>query len=327
MNYHVEAGLSIVAGYLPYIDNISISFTCKNLYLFIKKNRPSFADIVKKELGKYLNNEQLVEFFKLMKENKVVISGSFVLAMIFGESWYNDIDIYENIHHSHKLLNTETINNFINDDGYAKIDEMIKEHSSFSYFKGLEGTIAFIKEYDLTQLTNFLWKNKDDYDYETQAFTRRVRYFELRNKNYPEILDVHPLRNYGMIIRQHVNFQHIPIRCDPKELINKSFDTNILKNIFDGENLYVWSWDLLRSKKDYMKSSGVVYHNYCRFARVQKTMDQKLHMKGEYMNHFNEFDKKTEKRIQKYQNRGFSLVRHPRYKEIVHHLKKTHYVI
>src|SRR5689334_5973949 len=87
--------IGIIVKYISYIDCIMIGFTCKDLHNYIKNNI-KFKDIIMRELSKNLMPHDVKTLMNFVKESDAVISGSFILALIYGETWYNDIDIYEN---------------------------------------------------------------------------------------------------------------------------------------------------------------------------------------------------------------------------------------
>ena len=111
-------------------------------------------------------------------------------------------------------------------------------------------------------------------------------------------------RGYNMMvqtIREYKNiFQHICTPIDPFLYIKRSFDLDICKNTFDGNNLYVKDWNKLIERRDIIRPNGYIMLFYeCR---------------GTY-------DDIYSKRLKKYIDRGFELKKHAKYNEIIEYMK------
>ena len=301
--------LNVIADYLPYINNVMISFICKEANFAIKKNI-SFLQVVINELRKNLSIEETQQFLQHIQNSDSVISGSFILAVIYGETWYNDIDIYENInYYSEYFESSDLLLDNIHDD-FLRIDRIKTDFARNSFVLNemfniytINGTKNFIKEYQFTKLTKFLFDHWEKYHINLNLFdmwsdlndekrdlTTHIRTFEIRN----------------------TLFQHIPIECDQKKIIKLTFDADILKNMFDGKNLKVWSWDLLLKRESYIKPSGLLFHSYCSGSNTEETFND----------HCSYIFKITHKRINKYKKRGIKLIIHKHFIEMAEYLVK-----
>lgn len=81
---------TLFGNYLCYVDFQSLRSTCKYIWLVPqKKIRDLIIDKLKNHIEK---PEKLLD---LIGSSESCISGSFILAILYGKDFYNDIDIYE----------------------------------------------------------------------------------------------------------------------------------------------------------------------------------------------------------------------------------------
>lgn len=123
-----------------------------------------------------------------------------------------------------------------------------------------------------TEISKYLYQ-KYKYDNKTYKFVFCVRDFHTKYKK----------------------IQHIMVPLNPINYINATFDMEICKNFFDGEKLYIKSWNKLINRSDYIKPNGLLMEYYVDTSKVKELS-------------FN--------RLKKYKERGFNVQLHPKYDEI-----------
>ena len=122
------------------------------------------------------------------------------------------------------------------------------------------------------EISEYLFQ-KYDYDDKTYEFVFRVRHFHAKYKK----------------------IQHIMVCSNPVRYINATFDMEICKNFYDGEKLYIKSWDKLIRRSDYIKPNGLLMEYYINTSKVEKL---------------------SLNRLIKYKERGSDVKLHPNYNEI-----------
>lgn len=93
-----------------------------------------------------------------------------------------------------------------------------------------------------------------------------------------------------------------------RNFINASYDLDICKSCFDGENLYVRSWKKLFERYDYIKCNMRFVTKFYR-----DTGDDESGIDLEI----------TEHRAEKYRSRGFKIFPHPKTNEIIESIKEA----
>lgn len=107
---------------------------------------------------------------------------------------------------------------------------------------------------------------------------------------------IYMIRNYA--VTHNKTLQHIIVRSkDVKKFIDNSFDLDICKTCFDGENLFVKNMDKLIHKHDEIKPFSVLMMYYV------FSMDKHQH-------------KLTEERMKKYISRGFNISKNKNYEQM-----------
>lgn len=274
--------------YLCYVDRIALAQTCKEYHKYNEIWGESFKNIVKRKLRNHLSNPE--KFLKLMQNGEIVISGSFILACLFDEDWYGDIDIYENSKYAQDRINDANKLITLNSRHYT--DQFIRD---IAEFEGPGKIPDSIRELQFTPMTIFLFDQSEKYITANMKFSKE--------------------RIIGNNIREftigNIKFQHIPLSFNPHKLIKSTFDADLLKNTFDGTTLRVTSWDLIRSRKDVIKPTGMLFHEYCMWN------DDSEHDKNRHIEILHEL---SNKRIRKYAERGFYFEKHEYYDAMANYL-------
>lgn len=110
--------------------------------------------------------------------------------------------------------------------------------------------------------------------------------------------EAYVIRNFNFC---GTKIQHICSLIDPVKYIDLTFDMDICKSYFDGEKLYVKSWDKLFNRKDYIKPNGLLMQYYSKNVHVENLCRD---------------------RIEKYRLRGFDIQYHPEYDKIKQYIKE-----
>lgn len=247
-----------VQRFLPYIDQVALSFTCRWLHQI---GTISFIRVIWGKLSKHVHNP--VEFCQKLKETGSVISGSFILSCLYDDAKYSDIDIYESVNCKYRHEDIYEIEGFhFNKWLYEKQYTNINPGGNT-----FEGPIYMIREY--AHLQNYNWYVKPRYPKQVQtAYVNYIRKCVEKN-------NIKPI--------QYIAIRKMPIR----EFIEFGFDMDICKNIFDGEKLFVKSWNMLFKKKSYILPKSVLMSFYG--------------------------INKDKERMQKYLYKGFDVKLHPNY--------------
>lgn len=233
--------LNTISQYVCYLDIMNIEHVDRWTFKNIKKTE--FKQIFCKRMSNVIDNPEM--FCKKMKECNVCIAGSFILDVLYGTNFSNDIDIYDGGSGAKEYRDTD----------YKDEDD----EKCFSFLK-------YIYTLDL--------KSSEDH---------------LKQKSNPSIYEgpIYMIRNYTTSYNK--TLQHIIIRSrDVKKFIDNSFDLDICKTYFDGENLFIKDINKLINKCDEIKPFSILMMYY-----VLST--------GNYQH------KLSEERINKYIERGFKI--------------------
>lgn len=135
-----------IKDYLCFIDKFKLKLTCKE-YSNIKLD---FKEDFCNKLGKIIDDPQ--EFCNQMKINNTYIAGSFILDIIYGTEFSNDIDIYESDKNCKKYSDTQ----FSKENDILKFLQYIytldlknNDRDSKSEPSIYEGFIYMIRNYEL----------------------------------------------------------------------------------------------------------------------------------------------------------------------------------
>jgi len=256
-----------VLQFLNYVDIKSLRLTCRSMY---ELPQPSFKQIFKKRLLPVVHTEEKAEeFCQQLYKHRAYVSGSFILDCLYDTDYHSDIDIYDNAN--------------------PNVDYFLRQ--GFEDFN-----------YQYLKFCQFLYR---DFGYgghtiHELAISRQIRYYVprvyLKDGKYVDF-DIKTYKD---------KIQLIPVALPRKnersqigKFILASFDLDICKSAFDGENLYVRSWNKLFKRKDYIKPNTRVltniYDTETLYDRTQEVSD---------------------KRIQKYLDRGFDIQKHPQFTKI-----------
>lgn len=250
-----------IRDFLCYIDFQSLRFTC---HYFNSAPPQDFKRLVAQKLKKHTDNPE--ELLNIIDQAKGCISGSFILAVLYDQDFYNDIDIYENP------------NTTIPDDVYN-----ITSFSPFSEDESLKSGISIDFSCQDTPISNYI----------------------------RTALNIDPnidSRGYSMIcscVKNYKIFQHILIPFNLPKFILNYYDIDLCSNMYYGGQLYVKSWDKLFSRTDVTRPDCILGMTY-------PTVNESKNYIAE----------KTQKRIEKYNQRGFNITKHPQYDAILEVVKK-----
>ena len=303
--------LSVICQFLSLVDVQSLRWTCKQMY---KLKRPSFRDIFRKKLQvifttrpqiskrmdhadqdfkdqePFLNiqsdqtyiNKLTDDFCKALYEKKAFVSGSFILDCLLNTNDHHDIDIYDyttSIDSRELHYSYHTGGNFSKDD---PTDNKLL-FTKYLYSAGFKCYDSY-RDDDDTKIRNYVY-------HPIKGKTRESVGEEGREwHSWPDPKYYHSLQ----IIPMRLSKFTIP------QCILATYDLDICKNIFDGKNLYVRSWKKLIYKFDYQKPNTKFF----------------FRLYGSVPN-IKPFSERDLKRQNKYIGRGFNIMMHPQYQEIV----------
>ncbi len=238
--------------HLCYVDQVSFKISiCHKIKL-------NFKSIIKRKLEHHVEDPE--DFINALTQNNCYISGSFILACLYDNMDYSDIDIYEYVDGNYNC------NNFGPYENVSPMQRYYYEH-----------------DYECTTDSIFT-----DIIYIIRGFSSKKMCIKYNN---------------------NVQIQHIVIRSNIKHFISESFDIDLCKNIFNG-NLYVYNWDNLIGRSSSIKPTWILTSGYSLRLTSKNTTNVK------------ELNEAHEKRIDKYVNRGYTVFRHPKYKEICNLFEK-----
>jgi hypothetical protein len=130
----------------------------------------------------------------------------------------------------------------------------------------------------------------------------KSRYFKLTNDLC--MLQVTTLQFYGLFrSKLTAGYTRTPIN----KFIDATYDLDICKSYFDGENLYVKSWHKLVYRRDYIITS--IRLNDAHFGISRFEINNEI----------------TQARMRKYKTRGFDIIPHPQDDEIIKYLIELKY--
>jgi hypothetical protein len=263
-----------ICNLLPYAYIISLSFTCKELRNKIKEcgaddfNKVAyrFLKFAFKEKG---TDEFIQKFLDVTRRSGACISGSFVFSCLY------DLDpiIAFNSVGFHDI---DIIMPVPNHESYRHADPVqtrieCKEKFPIYYFLGDNDSLLFPSFHGMTHLSD-----------------SPVMEAMLAEVNY--IL---------------VNLIMVYYFDTASKWIAYSFDMDILKNMYDGNKLSVWDWNIIFKKEDYIivgNISSVLYNGLISVTDINE--------------HAALMEKRCEEREKKYKMRGVKIQRHPAHKEM-----------
>ena len=203
---------------LCYVDFQSFRLTCRTISMVQQKD---FKKLLIQKLK--LHTDEPEKLLDIIDQTKGCISGSFILAVLYDQNFYNDIDIYENP------------NTTIPDDVYN-----ITSFSPFSEDESLKSGISIDFSCQDTPISNYIRTalNIDP---------------NIDSRGYSMICSC--VKNYKI-------FQHILIPFNLPKFILNYYDIDLCSNMYYGGQLYVKSWDKLFSKVDYLKPNRLIGLKY-----------------------------------------------------------------
>lgn len=216
-----------IAGFCDYATarNLSIAINLKPDDYDLMKYcdlHLGFLDKIHSEIKK-MGMDDPYEFFDVIRKYDAIISGSFILKLLTEDSWESgDIDIYASIKDTRKI--TKAISKII----FIKDKDIAKRYDYYMHVKRDE------------------YINMRGFDYEVQRSEIRTREFKL-GTGADNIGSVYTFPKFKDITIQIIGLKDIN-DTDKSEYkkdfiakyINRTFDFDFCKNMFDGNTLTVY---------------------------------------------------------------------------------------
>jgi ribonuclease HII len=230
-NYHINRYLNTIE--LLNVMNVSKAFLTQGRKLL----KPHICNTVIERLQTILG-DKYKDFRQVLTDTGAVISGSFVLQCILGETWKSDIDIYISMNDNEKL--------------YTDLSHKLKSklcdyfyNNNFLYY-----TYEDIESYDINHKTKMIWVRR--YDLLTHTYNVNNEDDEVLQDNINQCIKLFCDNKYNSQLSKYqrnkldylnindlifipIEFQSILVRCNRDELIqfiNTEFDFDICKNAF-----------------------------------------------------------------------------------------------
>lgn len=242
--------------HLSYIDNLSLSYTCKIFNTYLPKK--DINQIIRLNLEEYLG-DKVDKFLELLHETNHYISGSFVLKCLYSENWNNDIDIYT----------------------FSDDLETNESYASFATWgKFIDGLFNLLPGFQNTECANryeFLGIISREFSYGRFIIDHII----VINDSYEIKACQKCLFNY----KQKREYKSI------FNFVEKTFDIDICKVLYDGKKLY------LKKKNDLIERSTRAYDKLLEYNRIQFWLEgapSELDLLDKMLS-----------RIEKYEQRGF----------------------
>jgi hypothetical protein len=266
----------LVCDFLYPVDRVSLRWVSKSLYKEIKPDYilKDIRQIIINKLGQRFRDAEL--FLIKMQYHGIIISGSFLLQCLLGEDWSNsDLDLYfmATSENSFTFLEKESLNE-------------LHVHN-FSHWLMDKGWLTNVDSYPGLPIrcvsytpegTMFEDKYKTiDMIQIYPKFDMSSEFHRQYHKFYPSII----MENNKYWLKFKSVFDYIEQTCDMK----------FLQNAYDGKNCKIGSWESIVERKSDLESFKCVY--------VRKSPSNSDCVKG--------FIHRMEKRIEKYEDRGFAL--------------------
>jgi hypothetical protein len=290
-------------------------------------------DTLAQEAGVYQIKQRLTElgidaddFCQKLWDTKCVMAGSFPLQCVLGEKWEkSDIDIFG-----------------INENSNREDTNRLCDYVNYKHFKNDEmNNYGFHSPtYEPHDFEKYLWlKYVTDYKIDKRNRNRKGYYVETPNANNYTYLGIKYIRNYKF---KNIDIQFI--ECDP-EVYTKSdqvldtFDLDFCKISFDGK--YITSnqkWNEIPLKKGRWISNNVTIKemnssmylgewqdNTCKDGDRNIYLDKRSNIsKDQYQSYSTSlayyYRVLQQKRLAKYEARGFSVVNLPDYEDFIEKL-------
>jgi hypothetical protein len=240
-----------IENFLCPVDYNSLRFTCKKL------NELASPNVLQRIIDKLSKHcEDPIDFLNNLDKHNSILSGSFMLACLYDNIEYHDIDIFEYTSPSNQLN---------------------------PYW-----TPPHLRDYFISDIRS---------DTTTDSF-RMYLYKTFPSKN-PDPVELysqhcHTLRSYGNI------FQHICTCLPPLTYIPRAFDLDICKVAYTGSKLYVKNWTKLIERSDFLRPNGYIMSYYHQNLKLEKIYDT---------------------RLEKYEQKGFKIYKHPKHDLIIKYMK------
>lgn len=268
-----------IFSYLGYLELLNYRSTSKDNYANIKLDFREF--FIKKllQLRVIPDKQSALQFCNKLKETGACVAGSFILDILYGTSFSNDIDIYD------KSLKDERRQDYRMSDWFNGFEDNSKlQFTKYLYQGGFESISAQLGPDVIIR----------PYVHKSLAPEIKDRFGIKDDKPLWKVLNLQQSKE----IKHYI--QIIPIfmeKGDISQFIKATFDLEICQNYFDGERVYLKNLDKLIKKTDYIKCNTKFF-----FSIYQDAKDIS--------------EETTTKRIEKYRSRGFDIQYHPQYDQM-----------
>jgi hypothetical protein len=270
----------IICSNLSYIDILSLKYTCReNPQILL----PSFKNIfINRSLQHNIvqSYNDAILFCDNLYDTGAYVAGSFILDCLYNTNYHGDIDVYDQ--GQCDCFNNSLFRGGIEDDNLKFTQRLYQAN-----FKSLglnDGNYINIRSFinlDYPDLPIDLFDNEDDYE-NRYEFKEKCR----------DLIQVIPI----LLKLKNGERSTIP------RFISSTFDLDICKSNFDGEQLYIKNINKLIYRYDYIKPNTLCL-----------LID--YHTDNQY-----DISELTNIRMKKYISRGFDIKLHPDYDKIVEHV-------
>ncbi len=272
----------IVIDFLYPADRFALKTVSFHKEIKTKQILYDIKDIIITKLATSFTSRQFAELLiTKMHYHNIVLSGSFLLQCLIGEDWDNsDIDLYfvatstnSSDFNAKKLLNELHVHGFsqwLIDEGWETSMDVYPELPIRSILYFPRG-----KSYD------------DNNDYKSKAINMIQIYpqFDMTSTFHKQYYKFYP---FIIVEDGHYWFKSKSVR----DYVGQTSDMQFLKNIYDGEICNVANWDSIVQRKTHLESFKSVYVRECsRYSDCSKSFIHRMN-----------------KRMEKYESRGFELI-------------------
>lgn len=303
--------LNHTAEFLCWLDVYSLRLSFKS---DIKQH--DFKEIVRKRLERRdVNTER---FFKAMLNYNAVISGSFLLECMLGIDFKPMTREYKATHDEDGNRTSEPVNNIVElEDNVTDVD---------LYLMGKEREVT---ESDIARARNNIVSGQKIRWYEDKGFLieanpmghdeKKICYFGTDEDRQPRFPIVHQV--YSMMKHEKVVFRLDYIRVDPSRFNSLSsfiainFDITICMNMFDGNKLKIKHLDDLLERKFTARLPPELDYGIMGGYNVDEKDRGKVVINSLGV---------ADRRVQKYEHRGFKLVKRETFQERLESMKAEH---
>lgn len=285
-----------ILSYLCYLDRLSYKMINKTSYENIKLN---FRDLFIERLMRHEvvpSYELAVQFCDKLKETGAIISGSFILDILYGTDNHRDIDLYD--------LSTYSNDNCVHRNDFRNKDNINHSAPTVGDFFHDFGDVRRLKFTQYLYQSDYWCVEADSTpDIRIRSYLHNSQLPKVRKDNEwirsPYIL---PSIDELKLANHRHKIQVIPIGMETQirpiqKFINATFDLEICQNYFDGEKIYLKNVNKLFSKTDFIKANTRFFFSV-------------------YIGEKDKSESNMIGRMEKYNQRGFHITKHHLYDEM-----------